>query len=714
MNLTIPNSVTSIGGSAFYGTAWYNNQPDGLVYAGKVAYIYKGSMPPNSNIAIQEGTLGIGGFAFNGCTNLKSMTIPNSVTNIGGSAFYGCSGLTNIDIPNSVTTIGDLAFYGCIGLTNLTIPNSVVDIASGAFGRCSNLENVTISNSVTYIGEGAFNACSNLTTVSIGYGIRTVMVEAFSFCPKLTDFYCFAREVPKTPYGDPFSDSNIKNATLHVPKSSISAYSEKSPWNDFKSITQLSIPEHTLTYMIDGVIYKTYQIEEGEAIAHEPEPSKEGYTFSGWSEIPETMPDHDVTITGTFAINKYKLIYVVNDEEYKTYFIEYGATITPEPAPSNEGYTFSGWSEIPSRMPAHDVTVKGHFVPNKYKLLYVVDGDEYTSYSIEYGATITPEPAPTKEGHTFSGWNGLPKTMPAHDVTVTGTFAANKYKLTYIVDGERYKSYEILFGETITPEAEPTKDGYTFSGWSWIPSKMPAEDVTVTGSFIPNMYKLIYVVDGEIYKTFEVACGSTIIPEEEPIKEGYSFSGWSWIPTKMPAEDVTVAGTFNINSYTLTYIVDSEEYKKVKYEYGASITPEVEPVKEGYTFSGWIDFPETMPAHDVTVMGTFSINTYTLTYVIGEEVYMQVVYEFGAAITPEPAPEGDYKTFEWVGVPETMPAHDVTVNAVYETGINALLMMAQQGLVRIYTPNGKQIDRPQRGLNIVVLSDTKMKKVVVK
>ena len=124
-SVIIPISVTSIGGYAFSYTAWYNNQPNGLVYAGKVAYNYKGEMPANTNIKIMDGTLGIAGSAFSGYSNLTSVVIPNSVTSIGGSAFRNCSGLTSVTIPNSVTSIGSEAFYNCSGLTSVTIPNSV-------------------------------------------------------------------------------------------------------------------------------------------------------------------------------------------------------------------------------------------------------------------------------------------------------------------------------------------------------------------------------------------------------------------------------------------------------------------------------------------------------------------------------------------------------------------------------------------------------------
>ena len=89
-SVTIGNSVTSIGSAAFSGTAWYNNQPDGLVYAGRVAYEYKGTMPSGTSIVLKDGTKGIAQNAFNGFTGLTSITIPNSVTSIGETAFQRC------------------------------------------------------------------------------------------------------------------------------------------------------------------------------------------------------------------------------------------------------------------------------------------------------------------------------------------------------------------------------------------------------------------------------------------------------------------------------------------------------------------------------------------------------------------------------------------------------------------------------------------------
>ena len=128
----------------------------------------------------------IGDKAFENCSSLTSVTIPNSVTSIGNSAFYNCSSLTSVTIPDSVTSIGYWAFGGCSGLTSVTIPNSVTNIGNHAFHDCTGLTSVTIPNSVTSIGYEAFAYCSSLTTVTIGNSVTSIEEGAFSGCSSLT------------------------------------------------------------------------------------------------------------------------------------------------------------------------------------------------------------------------------------------------------------------------------------------------------------------------------------------------------------------------------------------------------------------------------------------------------------------------------------------------------------------------------------------------
>ena len=121
-----------------------------------------------TGLTIPNSVTSIGGGAFSGCTGLTSVIIPDSVTSIGGDAFSGCTGLTSVIIPDSVTSIGVDAFSGCTGLTSVTIPKNVTNIAYDVFSGCTGLTSVTIPNSVTSIYSRAFNGCTSLTDVYYG------------------------------------------------------------------------------------------------------------------------------------------------------------------------------------------------------------------------------------------------------------------------------------------------------------------------------------------------------------------------------------------------------------------------------------------------------------------------------------------------------------------------------------------------------------------
>jgi hypothetical protein len=187
-NINIPNSVSSIGFEAFNGTAWYDNKPDGLVYAGLVAYEYKGDMPEGTSITLRKGTKGIAEYAFADCN---------------------CDGLTAVNIPNSVTSIGICAFEGRTGLTAVNIPNSV-----------------------TTIGYQTFRGCTSLTTVNIPNSVTTIDEDAFMDCPSLYDVYCYATTPPRCKI---YYSINC-SATLHVPAASLAAYRAAPVWKDFKKI----------------------------------------------------------------------------------------------------------------------------------------------------------------------------------------------------------------------------------------------------------------------------------------------------------------------------------------------------------------------------------------------------------------------------------------------------------------------------------------------
>ena len=260
-------------------------------------------------------------------------------------------------------------------------------------------------------------------------------------------------------------------------------------------------------------------------------------------------------------------------------------------------------------MPANDITVEGAFTVNSYTVTYLVDGEVWATDSLAYGSELVLRDEPTKEGHTFSGWSEAPATMPAKDITVEGTFAVNSYTVTYLVDGEEYASYTVEYGGMVPVPEDPVKEGHTFSGWSETPATMPANDITVEGAFTVNYYIVTYIVDGEVWATDDVAYGSELVLRDEPAKEGHTFSGWSDAPATMPANDITVEGAFAVNSYTVTYLVDGEEYASYTVEYGAMVPVPEDPVKEGYLFEGWTSIPEAMPAEDVVIEAIFVVDT---------------------------------------------------------------------------------------------------------
>ncbi len=437
------------------------------------------------------------------------MDIPNSITSIGGQAFYGCSDLSSVIIPNAVTRISAQVFYGCTSLTSVTIPNSVTSIEMWAFYGCTSLTSVTIPNSVTSIGIGAFLNCTNLTSVTIPNSVQVIQHEAFSGCSKITDVYCYAEKIP-TEYSfssniadNIFNGSNIEYATLHVHGASLNSYSTTAPWSGFGKIESL-MPMHTITYMVDDEIYKSIEIEEGESIIPEEAPVKKNYSFSGWSEIPATMPAHDVTVTGTFTRAPLVASYKRNLSSQTTgsSSIVIGSLVQKTVGfnLSNKGTESINVTKLVVKNPGNNYSVVS--TSTDASLLGQLDGGNSIGLSVNLKSDITT----CYEWHyTYKGQEFV-FCSDAND-------PAMKHDVTYYVDDQIYVTYEYDLGDEIIPEAEPTKEGDTFSGWSEIPETMPAHDVKITGTFTPgdaiedviandDEYQ-IYTLDGKPIETLQ-------------------------------------------------------------------------------------------------------------------------------------------------------------------------------------------------------------------
>lgn len=190
--ITIPNSVTSIGRSAF-GCQLIKVASDNKNYASISGILYSKDLTKliecpkgiKGEVTIPGTVTLIGDEAFNGCLDLTHVMIPNSVETIGKYAFAACRELTNVIIPNSVTFIGEEAFSGCYALTDIKLSDSVTIIEEGAFSECIGLTRIKIPSSIVFIGDDAFKDCTELREVSIPAKFKDRIEDIFLYCPKL-------------------------------------------------------------------------------------------------------------------------------------------------------------------------------------------------------------------------------------------------------------------------------------------------------------------------------------------------------------------------------------------------------------------------------------------------------------------------------------------------------------------------------------------------
>ncbi len=395
------------------------------------------------------------------------------------------------------------------------------------------------------------------------------------------------------------------------------AVAETVPANDVTYTATFKINKYNVTFDVDGKVFSTTTLEYGSVItAPESIPTKEGYTFKSWKDYADgaTVPANDVIYTAEWTANKYIVTFVSEGETVKSDELDYGSAITLPANPEKEGYSFDGWTPaVAETVPANDVTYTASFKINQYTVTFKSGDDVVKSESLDYGTTITVPVAPTKEGYTFTGWEGYTEgvTVPAEDVTYTATWTINQYKVTFIVDGDILKTETLDYGSPVVAPDVPDKVGYTFDSWTpAVAETVPAEDVTYVATWSTNKYTVAFVVDGETVKSESLEYGATIVLPDAPIKEGYTFAGWSGYidGATVPTEDVTYTATWKINSYNVTFIVDGETVKSETIEYGAPIVAPTDLTKEGYELSAWSpEVAETVPANDVTYTATWLV-----------------------------------------------------------------------------------------------------------
>ncbi|MBQ9101422.1 MAG: InlB B-repeat-containing protein [Paludibacteraceae bacterium] len=450
-----------------------------------------------------------------------------------------------------------------------------------------------------------------------------------------------------------------------------------------------TVNKHTVRFIDhDGNVLSENIYDYNTIIEEREGPTHEGYTFHFWASavnrdqkvvFPFNLKDNDTTLMAICTINQYNLIFKSdNDTEISNQKVDYNSTITQPAAPTQEGFTFTGWDQdIPSNMPAKDMTFTAQWRINKYTITFDTDGGSaIDAITQDYNSAITVPAEPTKTGYNFEGWTpDIPERMPSEDLTIKANWKINQYTITFDTDGGTpIDAITQDYNTAISAPANPTKTGYTFNGWDTeIPTSMPAEDITIKANWKINQYTITFDTDGGTpIDAITQDYGTTVTIPADPTKEGYSFNSWDKvIPTTIPAENMTIKAQWIVNQYTISFDTDGgTPIEAIKQDYNTAITPPANPTKTGYSFIGWDkEIPTTIPAENMTIKAQWDINQYTITFnTDGGSAIDAITQDYNTSIEAPVNPSKEGYSFEkWDRkIPTNMPAENITITAIWK------------------------------------------------
>ena len=470
------------------------------------------------------------------------------------------------------------------------------------------------------------------------------------------------------------------------------------------AVTALELMTYKATFYVDGAEYKVVTAKVGEAIAKPDDPSKTGYVFTGWDPEVGTMGTEDLTFNAKFSAGEVSYTvetYVMGlDGQYgaadsKNVAATTGAEITLTPD-AREGFTVAGESVLTGTVAADSsLVLKVYYSRNQYKL--TVDG---TTTEVYYGAALEIADPEARTGYTFAGWKpAAPATMPASDVTLESQWTEN---------GADYTAYDAAVKAAQAKQAESDYAArYTEESRNALAAALAADvsgkkytqqgEVDAATTAINNAvagldkmtYNAIFTVDGAEYAKVPTKVDDQIVAPKDPSKEGYTFAGWRPSVGVMGTADATFEAVFAAagdTAYTVnTYVMGTDgtygdpTSAKLTGTTGSTATYAPE-AREGFTVADESVLSGTIAADGSLVLKVFySRNQYTLT---AEGV--AYTFYYGAAVSVADPVKEHYAFAGWdPELPETMPAHDVTVVAKWTedgadyTAYNAAVAAAQ-------------------------------------
>uniref|UniRef100_UPI00188DD096 InlB B-repeat-containing protein n=1 Tax=Aliidiomarina indica TaxID=2749147 RepID=UPI00188DD096 len=430
--------------------------------------------------------------------------------------------------------------------------------------------------------------------------------------------------------------------------------------SDFSEITgaltvtaQYAINTYTVTFQDhDGTVLDTQSVEHGSGATAPADPVRTGYTFTGWDPSDFSEITGALTVTAQYAINTYTVTFQDHDGTVlDTQSVEHGSGATAPTDPVRTGYTFTGWDASFAEI-TNDLTVTAQYTINTYTVTFQDhDGTVLDTQSIEHGSGATAPADPSRTGYTFTGWDPSDFSEITGALTVTAQYAINTYTVTFQDhDGTVLDTQSVEHGSAATAPADPTRTGYTFTGWDPSDFTEITGALTVTAEYTINSYTVTFQDhDGTVLDTQSIEHGSGATAPVDPVRTGYTFTGWDPSDFTDITDELTVIAQYAINTYTVTFQDhDGTELSTQSVEHGSGATAPADPVRTGYTFTGWdTSFAEI--TNDLTVTAQYTINSYTVTFQDhdGTELSTQSVEHGSGATAPADPTRTGYTFTGW-------------------------------------------------------------------